>query len=349
MAMLPLPITLSTLAVLSDCKQQPPYQTFVMQPKRKLFSRRRILLLCCIACSIRLSAQTDIDGIMMSKNNFCTGFQYSYSSWDHYWEGKLKRTNENLGTISTQIIGWMGNYGISGKLNILGSLPYVKTKASAGTLHGLDGLQDASIGIKYQAFAYKGSTGKIQLFGVGTFSFPVSNYVADYLPLSIGLRSKNLTIRAMGDYEIKRLFITAAAAYVHRSNIKIDRTSYYTTELHHTNEVEMPDVANFHLRAGYRGKTIGAEAVASYWRTLGGFDITRNNMPFPSNRMNAIMTGVNIKCNPRALPGMSVQAGGSYTVAGRNVGQSLMVSGGLFYVFDLNRKKTTTSQPDKTK
>ncbi|RYG40850.1 MAG: hypothetical protein EOO01_26435 [Chitinophagaceae bacterium] len=62
-------------------------------------------------------AQTDVDAVMMSKNNLCTGFQYSVSSWDHYWEGKLKRTNENLGHVTTQMVGWMGNYGITNKLN----------------------------------------------------------------------------------------------------------------------------------------------------------------------------------------------------------------------------------------
>jgi hypothetical protein len=307
-----------------------------------------ILLTCLITATTQLAAQTDIDGIMMSKKNLCTGFQYSYSSWDHYWEGKLNRTNENIGTISTQMIGWMGNYGLTGKLNVLGSLPWVKTKASAGTLHGLDGVQDASIGLKYKALTVKIGTGKLLLIGVGTFSFPVSNYVADFLPMSIGLKSKNLTLRVIGDYEIKRFFVTGAAAWVYRSNITIDRTSYYTTEMHQTNEVEMPNAATFHVRAGYRGKTIGAEAMVSRWATLGGFDITRNNMPFPSNRMNATMAGINIKCNPRALPGMAIQAGGSYTVGGRNVGQALTISGGLFYVFDFNRKKGADSQPAKT-
>ena len=113
--------------------------------------------------------------------------------------------------------------------------------------------------------------------------------------------------------------------------------------MHYTNEVEMPDAASFQLRLGYRGSLIGAEAVVNNWTTLGGFDITRNNMPFPSNRMNSTVVGLNFKCNPRALPGMSLLAGGGYTVAGRNVGQSLSVNGGLFYVFDFNRKTKTTN------
>jgi hypothetical protein len=86
-------------------------------------------------------AQTDIDAIMMEKNAFCVGPMYSYSSWKEYWEGTLKRENLNLGRVSTQMAGVMGNYGLTRKVNLLFSVPWVKTKASAGTLHGLDGIQ----------------------------------------------------------------------------------------------------------------------------------------------------------------------------------------------------------------
>ncbi len=36
----------------------------------------------------------------------------------------------------------MGTYGISKKFNILANAPYVETKASAGVLHGMKGIQD---------------------------------------------------------------------------------------------------------------------------------------------------------------------------------------------------------------
>jgi hypothetical protein len=300
--------------------------------------RPGMLLLCGLFALLRLPAQTDVDGIMMSKNNFCTGFMYSYSSWDEYWEGKLQRENLNLGTVSTQMISWMGNYGLTSKINIMASLPYVKTKASAGTLHGVDGIQDLGVAVKYKAYEKNLLNGKLAFFGVAGFSFPLANYVADYHPLAIGLRSKNLTLRGIMDFEKNHFFGTVGYAYILRSNITIDRDQYYTTELHNTNEVEMPNAGNFHVRLGYRGNTIGAEAVLAHWQTFGGFDITRNNMPFPSNRMNAMTAGINIKCNPRALPGLSVLAGSSYVVDGRNVGQSLAFNGGLFYVFDFNPK-----------
>ncbi len=129
-----------------------------MQQVKKLY-RQCFLVTFCLLMMFRASSQTDLDGIMMAKNNFCTGFQYSYSSWDHYWEGALKRNNENLGTVSTQMPGWMGSYGITHRINALFSIPYVKTKASAGTLHSMKGFQDLSLMIKWKALETKWGKG----------------------------------------------------------------------------------------------------------------------------------------------------------------------------------------------
>jgi len=295
-----------------------------------------------------VSAQTDMDAIMMEKNAFCVGPMYSHSSWKNYWEGTFKRDNKNLGRVSTQMYSVMGAYGINRNLNALFSVPYVKTKASAGTMQGLDGIQDLSLFLKWRAVNKKMGDGRLSVFGIVGASAPLSNYVADYLPLSIGLRSKTVSARIMADYLHGNLFATGSATYVLRDNIEIDREAYYTTQLHLTNEVEMPDGANFNFRAGFRNHRWIAEAVVNNWTTLGGFDITKNNMPFPSNKMNATMAGVNIKYTLPSLPQLSIVTGGMYTIAGRNVGQTTNVYGSFFYVFDFSRKTKSPDQPSKT-
>ncbi len=293
-------------------------------------------------------AQTDIDGIMMEKNAFCVGPMYSYSSWKNYWEGKLNRDNENLGKVSTKMFGLMGNYGLTRKINILFSVPYVKTKASAGTLQGMKGVQDLSLFVKWRPIQKKMGGGKLSIFGIGGVSFPLSNYVADFLPLSIGLHTKTASARVMADYQKGNLFTTVSATYVLRDNIQIDRTSYYTTELHLTNEVEMYNGTNFNFRAGFRNHRLIAEVVVNNWTTLGGFDITRNNMPFPSNKMNATNLGVNIKYVIPSLPQLAIVTGGNTTVAGRNMGQSTTLYGSFFYVLNLGSKTKSSDQPTKT-
>lgn len=300
---------------------------------------KKFYLSCLLFAPVLMSAQTEIDGIMMSKNNFCVGSIYQYSSWNQYWEGSFKRENLNLGTVSTQSFGIMGNYGITDKLNILFNLPYVETKASAGTMEGQKGMQDLSVTVKYMPLEKTIGNATYSLYALGNFSTPVSNYSADYLPLSIGLQSKTAALRLMGDFQLGNFFSTLSGAYVKRANINIDRNAYLTNEIHYTNEVNMPDVISVNFRAGYRSSRLIAEFVIDNWVTQsGGFDITTNNMPFPSNTMNALKYGVNSKYTFKKIPQLSLLGGYNYVVEGRNVGKSNTFYGGLFYVINFEKK-----------
>jgi hypothetical protein len=132
------------------------------------------------------TAQTTTDGLMMPTKNFCTGIMASHDSWTSYWEGDLKRSNANIGTLSTNSITWFGNYGVSDKMNIIAAIPYVMTKASRGTLHSMKGIQDLSLAVKYRFAQIAFDSSKFRAFAVASFGTPLSNYTPDYLPLSIG-------------------------------------------------------------------------------------------------------------------------------------------------------------------
>jgi hypothetical protein len=86
----------------------------------------------------------------------------------------------------------------------------------------------------------------------------------------------------------------------------IDRDAYYTTEMHYTNQVALPNATNFLVSAGFRSLLLNVEAIATKYTTVGGFDITRNNMPFPSNRMNATAIGGLVKYMPQTIKGLSL-------------------------------------------
>lgn len=287
-----------------------------------------------------IQAQTDIDAIMMSKNNFCFGAVYQYSGWDEYWEGDFQRENLNLGTVTTKSIGIMGNYGISDKLNVLFSLPYVETNASAGTMKGQKGIQDLTLTLKYMPIEKTIGKSTYSVYALANVSAPLSNYPADYLPLSIGMQSKTASLRLMGDYQRGNFFTTLSGAYVKRGNSTIDRNSYLTNdEVHYTNEVDMPDAISVNFRAGYRSNRLIAELVLDNWVTQsGGFDITKNNMPFPSNTMNALRYGVNSKYTFKKMPQLSLVGGFNYVVEGKNVGKSDTYYGGVFYVINFKKE-----------
>lgn len=314
--------------------------------KNNLYKLILVLLLMVMAQSIK--AQTDLDGLMMEKNFFCVAATGGYSSWKNYWEGTKKRTNANLGRVSSTNAMLMGNFGVTSKLNVLFNLPCIKTKASAGQLAGQKGLQDLSLFIKWEAYQKHIGKADLKTYLIGGYSTPVSNYTPDLLPLSIGLHSRNTTLRLMADYQRNHLFATISGSYVYRSNVRLDRNAYYTTEMHYTNEVKMPDATQFNFRAGYRSSSWILEAILDKWTTLGGFDISKNNMPFISNRMNASSLGFHIKYETGFVEGLSLVADGSTVIAGRNAGQSSSFSGGVFYIMDFTKKKKEKKADVKT-
>ena len=136
--------------------------------------------------------------------------------------------------------------------------------------------------------------------------------------------------------------------------MKLDRPDYYDTQYHNTNEVKMPNQTTLQLRAGYRGKYLIAEGLLTRMHTIGGFDITRNNMPFPSNQMNASTVGVNLKYTLKQHTNLSflayaghtfraLKVADNYFLDSRNVGQTNNIGGGIFYAFYTKRTDRKTS------
>jgi hypothetical protein len=298
--------------------------------------KKKLLGLCsAMLCYVGVMAQTPIitDGIMMAPKNFCTGLFYGNDSWKNYWEGTLKRDNQNIGTLTTQSVTWMGVYGLNEKITLTALLPYVSTKASGGTLHGMQGIQDLTMAVKYKFLKSEFDSSRLQFFALGSFSLPVTNYTPDFLPLSIGLGSKNVSARFTSTYSLRRVWnFSASGAYTWRSNISLDRPSYYTNgQLFSTNEVQMFNLFDFTLRAGYHQPNWHAELFYTQQNTLGGSDIRRQDMPFASNQMNFSKVGVSVLWEVPFIKNLNARAWGGYTVAGRNVGQSTFVMTGLMY------------------
>ncbi len=305
---------------------------------------KKILFILTIFFSTKLFAQTEIDGLMMNKNLFCAGALFGKSNWTNYWEGTFKRDNQNIGTVSTNTFLIDGNYGIKDNLNILFNAQYIKTKVSAGQLAGQKGLQDLSMFVKWVPYERDFKGGTFGIIGIGGFSIPMSNYTPDLLPLSIGLQSKTATARLMIDYQKNTWFGTISGSYTYRGNVKLDRNTYYTTELHYSNMVQMPNATNFNVRGGYRSDAWVIEGYANKWTCLKGFDITKNNVPFISNKMDVTTIGLHLKYTTKFVSGLEIIADGFTTVSGRNVGQTKGFNAGLFYIMNFAKKVKSVSQ-----
>jgi hypothetical protein len=279
---------------------------------------------------------------MMSKGNLCTGFLYAQDHWTEYWEGELKRDNGNIGKLTTQSILWAGTYGITNKFNAIAMLPYIKTTASQGTLSSMAGVQDLSIGLKYNFFSKKFEKSAFNTFGVVNFSTPIGDYSPDFFPLSLGAHTTNLMYRLTAHYKMEPgFFVNASAGYTWRSNTTLDRPSYYDgNTLVNSDEVEMPNVFDIFAAIGYHKGPIQAQLQYTQQNTLGGADIRRQDMPFVSNRMNFIKGGVLVMYYPPMVKNLAVRGAFDTTLQGRNVGVSNTYLVGALYTIQFFKNQS---------
>lgn len=295
---------------------------------------RFIALVVLIAAP--LSAQAPDDGLMMPRKTLSTGVMYMHDSWDQYWEGSLKRSNGNIGTVTTQSATWAGHYGLTDRVTLVGELPYVWTHASQGPLHGFSGIQDVTLALKYRMLSTAFTDlGTLSAIVVGAVGIPASNYTPDFLPLSIGLDSRRASGRFTLHFESHAdWFIDGSAAHTWRNNVNLDRAAYFTNgQLFLTNQVEMPDVFDWKVSTGIRKKRFFIPVSISQQRTLGGSDIRRQDAPFVSNRMNFTKADASVMYGLTVPTDLALQLGLSRILSGRNVGQSTTITAGVFHTF----------------
>jgi len=288
------------------------------------------LLLFLLILSLKQSAfaQMPNDMIYMSKNTACLAVSYNHSSWNKYWENTLLRENLNIGTQTTQSTMAMLAVGVTKNLNVIAAIPYIWTQTSAGNLRWQHGFQDASGWLKYRFINKSG----FSMHAVAGASIPVGNYVAEFMPMSIGMQCKTATARLIASYKHKSgVYLTASGSYIFRSNIKIDRDSYRANEkLYNTNQVGVPNAYDAAARLGYLKHGIQAETYVEYGACDGGDNIRRNDMPFPTNNMKSTSLGFYAKYQPHNV-GLNARV--AHVLNGSNVGQSTSYSVGVLYQF----------------
>ena len=289
----------------------------------------------------KLWAQTPTDAIMMGDGQICIAAIYSRESWDEYWEGTLLRENGNIGTFTRQSIMPMVALGLGERINVIAVLPYVFTKSDGGYLQGAKGIQDVGLWLKAKAIDLHTESGDFTVHATAGVTLPVSDYLEDYAPYSIGMGCADLSLRGILQYKLHSgPFLRGQAGYHLRGNAKIERDYYYTTHGVYSDEVDMPNAVTYAITLGswFFNDGLRVEAIYDGMNTLGGFDIRRQDAGFPSNKMvfSRIGGGFQIYNDGFGLLGSIQQV-----LTGRNVGKSLMYSVGLTYQFGLWNKTET--------
>ena len=96
----------------------------------KIISSGWVLTGLMLVSFASLQAQMPTDAIMMAKGQLCVAATYTNDTWDEYWEGTLKRTNGNIGTLTRQTVSPMFALGLNERVNVMAALPWVSTKST---------------------------------------------------------------------------------------------------------------------------------------------------------------------------------------------------------------------------
>lgn len=281
-------------------------------------------------------SQTPTDGLMMPKGEICIAVIYEDANWDKYWEGTYLRTNGNVGTFNRKMLMPMIVGGITDRINVIVSLPYVKTSATGGQLTGVEGIQDFGISLKAQLVDNTLGAGKLTVFSNLSFSTPASNYLSDYMPFSLGFGANELGIRAIGQYELdKGPYVRGSLAYLHRGATEAERDYYYQDGSFYTSTMDVPDAIHAQLALGswFLQKKLRVEATLTTFRCASGDDIRAYNSPQPTNKVDFDQVGGFAQYYFKKDGGLGVLAYYNHMFSGRNMGQFSGLGLGITYQF----------------
>lgn len=301
------------------------------------YNIKYFIIITLFVNSVKINAQTPSDHLMMQKGLLCNVISYSNNSWTNYWEGTTKRSNTNLGTVTTQNVMYMGALGITNKLNVIAGLPYVWTRSTKSYLAGQSGIQDLSLWVKYQFLNKKGFNAFATLGG----TLPMSHYVPDFMPFSIGTQSKSASGRVIMNYSAKNgLYFTAQGGITLRSNVKIDRNSFlFNNKLYDTNEMPVPNIGDGSVSIGFLNKKCQTALSIERFACLTGDNIRYNDAPLLSNKMSATSVAWFGKYNIKQF---AITANIGKVIKGQNVGESTNITLGALYYFQVFKKHDAT-------
>lgn len=290
-------------------------------------------------------AQTPTDGLLMPKGDICFLLNYEYGQFDHYWEGETLRKNGTIAKVQRKTALLMAAYGITKRLDAYLGLPYVSTNSTTpngGKFAGTNGVQDLILGLKYEAFRRSGEKGEWTAFGSVTFSTPVSNYLSDYQPYSLGIGAPQLAWRGIVEYEWNNGFFTRGnGGYIWNGYTEAEREYYYNDGSYFTPWMDVPSAWVYEVVVGkwFMNKSLRIELNYNSSISTSGDDIRAYNAPQPTNKVNMDRVGAAAQYFFNNPKGLGLVASYSRVIKGRNAPEMSVLSAGITYQFGLFHSK----------
>ncbi|WP_439487769.1 transporter [Algoriphagus sp.] len=306
----------------------------------------RLLTFLCAGLGAHISwAQTPTDGLMMARGEICFLLNFEYGEFDHYWEGETLRKNGTIAKVQRRTAMVMAAYGITKRLDVYAGLPYVSTNSTTpngGKFAGASGIQDLALGLKYEALRLKSDKGQLTAFGSVLFSTPVSNYLSDYQPYSIGIGAPQIAWRGIVEYEwINGFYARGQGGYIWKGYTQAEREYYYNDGSYYTSWMDVPSAWTYEAVVGkwFMNKSLRTELSYNSSISTSGDDIRAYNAPQPTNKVNMDRIGAFAQYFFNNPKGLGLVASYSRVINGRNAPELSVFSAGVTYQFGLSSPK----------
>lgn len=302
---------------------------------------RTILCAVLILTGMKTLAQTPSDAIMMQQRESCFAVIYDMGSFDRYWEGSSLRTNGTIATVSRNTLLPMIAIGIHDRINLIVAAPWVKTESSepnGGRFAGAKGFQDIGLALKGLLIEREIGSGKLSILSTVGFSTPMTNYLSDYMPYSLGFGANEWSLRGILQYQMDNgLYFRSSVAYLWRGQTRIERDYYYNDGSYYTDIMDVPSAWNYQLAAGMWlfDNSLKFEGSYNLQNSTSGDDIRRYNAPQPTNKVDFGVLGFSAQYYLKKIKGLGALVYFNQTIAGRNTAKIHNLGVGLTYQFKI--------------
>jgi hypothetical protein len=262
--------------------------------------KKTIQILVAVFLTSQIYAQGLFDGFMKLKGNLDAAVSYN----TEFGNGFTSKAGDLNKSRTTNSISFYTAYGISNKLDIAASLPFISVASESN-------LQDIQIGLKYNLFNW-GTTNKLSFHGAYISSLPVSNYKTQGGD-AIGQQAKIHSIKLITQYSFNsNYFIQAQGGY----NIALNPV---------TNSIP------FSVKAGWYKNKLYADVWFDYKNAIGGTDYPLSNdfRTLGNSYQKIGCTGFY-----RISKNFGASINSSYTIGGRNIFKGLALGAALVLKFE---------------
>ena len=281
----------------------------------------RFIVFLALLTPFGLSAQGALDGYLKGKGVLDIAPSFSFLRASQF-DG-----NGNLYDLEYRgnLLNLFAEYGLTEKLDVVATIPYVFTETQSG-------LQDGGFYLKYRPVYKKlGKADRLAFLAGAGISFPLSNYTPTAAG-ALGQRAVLVPIRGIVQWETGLgPFLNVTAGYNFRLDeireediaiIRQDRPDY--------NPTAPPDYATVLIRAGFPAAKYYADAWVEIQRTTGGSDYVPNIPDLPqAYGVSYTQIGGTLYYSENGKNGVLLS--GAYILSGRNVSRVLRISVGAVF------------------